>query len=192
MNWLECMIIILGVSLDIFAAMECQGALVAKINKQQLSGICVIITMWQLAALFMGNGIAWLIRREQILEDERVLGQILAIGIFAGLGIRLLMKALRDERIVERRENKQDLRRFIHMALGASIYTILAGVAIGFLEGNLWMLLIMVVLFSVLFIIGGMYTGYHLGFEQKTKAYVLGTIFFWMAGLDVLIRFFVN
>ena len=34
MNWMENLLIIAGVSLDIFAAMECQGSLVAKINKK--------------------------------------------------------------------------------------------------------------------------------------------------------------
>ena len=32
MNWMENLLIVAGVSLDIFAAMECQGSLVAKIN----------------------------------------------------------------------------------------------------------------------------------------------------------------
>ena len=36
MNWMENLLIIAGVSLDIFAAMECQGSLVAKINKKNL------------------------------------------------------------------------------------------------------------------------------------------------------------
>mgnify|MGYP000019549153 CR=1 FL=1 len=34
MNWMENLLIIAGVSLDIFAAMECQGSLVAK-NKSK-------------------------------------------------------------------------------------------------------------------------------------------------------------
>lgn len=34
MDWMENLLIIAGVSLDIFAAMECQGSLVAKINKK--------------------------------------------------------------------------------------------------------------------------------------------------------------
>ena len=38
MNWIENVLIIAGVSLDIFAAMECQGALVAKVDKKQLYG----------------------------------------------------------------------------------------------------------------------------------------------------------
>ena len=43
MNWIENVLIIAGVSLDIFAAMECQGALVAKVDKKQLSVICALI-----------------------------------------------------------------------------------------------------------------------------------------------------
>lgn len=35
MNWMENLLIIAGVSLDIFAAMECQGSLVAKNNKKK-------------------------------------------------------------------------------------------------------------------------------------------------------------
>ena len=42
MNWMENLLIIAGVSLDIFAAMECQGSLVAKINKKNLTVICGI------------------------------------------------------------------------------------------------------------------------------------------------------
>ena len=50
MNWIENVLIIAGVSLDIFAAMECQGALVAKVDKKQLSVICALIAVWQLGA----------------------------------------------------------------------------------------------------------------------------------------------
>ena len=50
MNWIENVLIIAGVSLDIFAAMECQGALVAKVDKKQLSVICALIAVWQLRA----------------------------------------------------------------------------------------------------------------------------------------------
>ena len=55
MNWIENVLIIAGVSLDIFAAMECQGALVAKVDKKQLSVICALIAVWQLCALALGN-----------------------------------------------------------------------------------------------------------------------------------------
>ena len=49
MNWMENLLIVAGVSLDIFAAMECQGSLVAKINKKNLTVICGIVWRWNLS-----------------------------------------------------------------------------------------------------------------------------------------------
>ena len=61
MNCIENVLIIAGVSLDIFAAMECQGALVAKVDKKQLSVICALIAVWQLCALALGNYLSGLL-----------------------------------------------------------------------------------------------------------------------------------
>lgn len=51
MNWIENLLILVGISLDIFAGMECQGSLVAKIDKKHLTLVCGLIAIWQLAAL---------------------------------------------------------------------------------------------------------------------------------------------
>ncbi len=55
MNWMENLLIVAGVSLDIFAAMECQGSLVAKINKKNLTVICGIVALAQLITLYLGH-----------------------------------------------------------------------------------------------------------------------------------------
>ena len=55
MNWIENLLILVGISLDIFAGMECQGSLVAKIDKKHLTLVCGLIVIWQLAALYIGN-----------------------------------------------------------------------------------------------------------------------------------------
>ena len=71
MNWIENVLIIAGVSLDIFAAMECQGALVAKVDKKQLSVICALIAVWQLCALALGNYLSGLLYRNELHNDEK-------------------------------------------------------------------------------------------------------------------------
>ena len=58
MNWIENLLILVGISLDIFAGMECQGSLVAKIDKKHLTLVCGLIAIWQLAALYIGNVLA--------------------------------------------------------------------------------------------------------------------------------------
>jgi putative Mn2+ efflux pump MntP len=188
MNGIENLLILAGVSLDIFAAMECQGSLVAKVNKKLLLAICLLVAFSQLVALFLGHFLSDLYCRMNIGSNEYRLGVILAVAIFVGLGIRLIVKAIRNEHVEEHLERDLGIRRFLRMASVSSLYTVLAGIAFGFLQTNIVSILVMIAVLTILFVIGGMYTGYHLGFASKTAVYIIGAVLLWGAGLDVLIR----
>ena len=188
MNWVENLLIVAGISLDIFGAMECQGSLVNKVNKKLLSGICVLMAVCQLIALFLGHFLSDLFCKSHPMSDERFLGEILAMVIFFGLGIRLIVKAIRNERIEEHLEMNLGIRRFVRLASVSSLYTVLAGIAFGFVGTNLVAILIMIVVITIAFVIGGMYTGYHMGFASKTTVYTVGAILLWIAGIDVLLQ----
>ena len=186
MNWMENLLIIAGVSLDLFAAMECQGSLVAKINKKNLTVICGIVALAQLITLYLGHFLSSLFCRYRSVPDEKLLGQIISMVIFMILGIRLMVKAIRNEHVEEHLEHHLGIRRFVRMACISGIYTLLTGIAFGFLETNVLMILIMIVVCTVAFVIGGIYTGYRVGYEAKTKVYIVGALLLWVAGLDVL------
>ena len=186
MDWIENLLIIAGVSLDIFAAMECQGSLVAKINKKNLTVICGIVALAQLITLYLGHFLSSLFCRYRSVPDEKLLGQIISMVIFMILGIRLMVKAIRNEHVEEHLEHNLGIRRFVRMACISGIYTLLTGIAFGFLETNVLMILIMIVVCTVAFVIGGIYTGYRVGYEAKTKVYIVGALLLWVAGLDVL------
>ena len=185
MNWMENLLIA-GVSLDIFAAMECQGSLVAKINKKNLTVICGIVALAQLITLYLGHFLSSLFCHYRSVPDEKLLGQIISMVIFVILGIRLMVKAIRNEHVEEHLEHHLGIRRFVRMACISGIYTLLTGIAFGFLETNVLMILIMIVVCTVAFVIGGIYTGYRVGYEAKTKVYIVGALLLWVAGLDVL------
>ena len=186
MNWMENLLIIAGVSLDIFAAMECQGSLVAKINKKNLTVICGIVALAQLITLYLGHFLSSLFCHYRSVPDEKLLGQIISMVIFMILGIRLMVKAIRNEHVEEHLEHHLGIRRFVRMACISGIYTLLTGIAFGFLETNVLMILIMIVVCTVAFVIVGIYTGYRVGYEAKTKVYIVGALLLWVAGLDVL------
>ena len=126
MNWIENLLIIIGISLDIFAGMECQGSLVAKINKKHLTKVCVLIVVWQLAALYIGHVLARLLYVNDLARDERFIGTVIAAVIFFCLGVRLIVKAIKNERVNEHREENLGFKRFWRMAAVTSIYTLLA------------------------------------------------------------------
>ena len=80
------------------------------------------------------------------------------------------------------------MKRVLRIAGITAFYTVLAGIAFGFLGTGLFTIMIMVALLTVICIVAGIYTGYHFGFEQKTKVYIVGAILFWAAGIDVIVR----
>lgn len=188
MDWIQNLLIIAGTSFDVFAAMECQGSLVRKVNKKQLAVICGIASILQFAAMFTGYVLSYEYCKKNPMENETLLGEILSTAILVYLGVSLMIKAAKNERVDEHLVTTFDIHWYLRLGLMTSLYTLLAGIAFGFLQTQLSAILVMVVCFTIVSMIAGMYTGYHFGFEQKTKAYVVGAVLLWIAGLEVLVR----
>ena len=142
--------------------------------------------------MYIGYFLSTLVIKKNPVSDEALLGEILSIAILFCLGIRLSIKAVKNERIEERLQAEISIKRTMRIAALTSGYTILAGIAFGFLNTGLFAILVMVTVLTVVCIIAGVYTGYHFGFEQKTKVYVLGALLFWIAGIDIIIRCVMN
>lgn len=192
MNMIEELVVIAGISLDIFAVMECQGSLVAKIEKQHLALMSVILVAGQALTLGVGNLLSVFLGRYQTSEYEIFLEEVLAVVIFFGMGIRLLLKAWKNERVVERREEKFHMREFVQLCVRNCMFTLLIGIAFGFLDSGVLQVLCIAAAMTVLVTVLGMYTGYRLGFEHKVKAYLAGGVLLIAAGADVIIRYIIN
>ena len=192
MSWIEIVLITIGMSLDTFAAVECQGALVAKLEKKRLSMAVTVIALWQTIALLIGSFLVTLLNQyDTQLSGEAFIGRILAILILFGMGLRMFVKAWRNERIVEKREDGLDIKKTFFSITKGTIFTILTGIAFAFLEADIKAVLIMIICVTIAMVIIGLYTGYRLGFEQKSKAYIGGGALLIAAGIDVIVRYIV-
>lgn len=192
MSWIEIVLITIGMSLDTFAAVECQGALVAKLEKKRLSMAVTVIALWQTIALLIGSFLVTLLNQyDTQLSGEAFIGRILAILILFGMALRMFVKAWRNERIVEKREDGLDIKKTFFSIAKGTIFTILTGIAFAFLEADIKAVLIMIICVTIAMVIIGLYTGYRLGFEQKSKAYIGGGALLIAAGIDVIVRYIV-
>ena len=190
MNWIENLLIIGGVSLDIFATMECEGSVVAKIDKKKLAEISILTVVFQMAVLYLGSlGSGRLMRQEGVAENEILLSNVIAAIIFAGLGVHLIIKAVRNERIYEHRQDTFSWKKILLGIVGTGIYTLLAGFAFGLMGIRMRACILLLGICSLLMVVAGVYTGYRFGFEQKKKAYGIGAVLLWAAGIDVLIQY---
>lgn len=188
MSWFEDLLIVAGASLEIFAFMECQGSVVCKVNKRNLCTICGLLVVCQLAALSAGHFLSDLFCRRHQMPNEAMLGELVAAAIFFLLGIRLVKKAVKKERLEERLQTQLNKRSILGIAVVSGFYTVLAGIALGFLHTDILSVLAMLTVLTVVFAVSGMYVGYRLGFAPKPKVYVAGAVLLWAAGIDVLMR----
>ena len=92
MNWIETLIIVCGLSMDVFASVECQGAMLAKIRTKQLVLVTLLVSVWQVIVLYLGNLGADLLCKYDIKESQVILGEVISVAVFLCLGIRLLIK----------------------------------------------------------------------------------------------------
>ena len=181
MNWIENILIIAGISLDIFAAMEIEGAMLADVKRKSLIVACVIVTLLQMLFFWGGYLVCFLLQGESI-------GYIVAVIVFALLGIRLLIKAIKREFVQEKRRDNIRVRDYIKIIAVTSFYTLCAGCVCGFVGTSVLMMTVVILICSILVVVGGLYTGYHFGFESKTGAYVAGALLLWVAGGEILLR----
>ena len=192
MNLMEIVLINVGVSLNIFVVAECQGAVVARLKKKQLAAAGIWIAVWQTGALLLGSFFVTLLNRfDTQLSQEAFIGKILAILIFFGMGIRMFLKSWRNERVIEKRQDEVNFKKIFFMSMRGTVFTILTGIAFGFLETDLQMILLIIACVTVLAVLFGTYTGYRFGFEQKTKVYVVGGVLLFAAGIDVIVRYII-
>ena len=189
MEIVEELMIVAGISLNIFAVMECQGSLVAKIEKKYLALMCLILMAGQALALGTGTSISALLYHYRRTGDDAFLEKVLAAGILLCLGIRFLLKAWRNERIIERRKEEFDMQEFLHLCIRNFMFSLLVGIVFGFMGGRIMQILLITVIMTAGVTILGMYTGYRLGFEHKVKAYLCGGVLLIMAGVDVIARY---
>ncbi len=188
MNWIENLLIIAGVLLDVFAAMEIQGAMLSHIKKRTLVIACFVVTVIELSFYYIGYLGCWMLAERGYIANPIYYGEAVAAIVLALLGVRLLVKAVKREFVQERLKESIRVIDYARIIVMSSIYTAAAGCACGLVGITVWQMFITIVALSIIMVILGMYTGLHYGFENKTKAYVIGALLLWGVSLEMLLH----
>lgn len=188
MNWLENLLILVGISLDIFAASEVEGSMLGQVKGRILVLAALLVAFLQLGILFVGYYFSKEAVQLNMLEDGVKAGSMIAIVIFIFLGVRLFKKAVSSEIVLEHK-SKITIKYYLrHIGLD-SIYTFFTGVACGLVcDTNIWVMVAIIMISCFAVVVFGTITGYRLGFGSKSKLYGLGAIMLWVAAVEILLR----
>ena len=188
MNWLGNLLIIVGISFDVYAAMEVRGAMLAKIKPKILILTGLLFTLIQSIFFFGGYFITYEMVMHNEVKNADSLGCELAAVIFFVLAARLFHKALKHEEIEEKCE-EMSIKMYVRIILAGAMYTLIAGLACGLIGTNhqlpqyIIMMLLFIICTTIVVVSAGIYTGYRFGFSSKPKFYIVGTVLLGIAGL---------
>lgn len=188
MNWLGNLLIIVGISFDVYAAMEVRGAMLAKIKPKILILTGLLFTLIQSIFFFGGYFITYEMVMHNEVKNADSLGCELAAVIFFVLAARLFHKALKHEEIEEKCE-EMSIKMYVRIILAGAMYTLIAGLACGLIGTNhqlpqyIIMMLLFIICTTIVVVSAGIYTGYRFGFSSKPKFYIIGTVLLGIAGL---------
>ena len=188
MNWLGNLLIIVGISFDVYAAMEVRGAMLAKIKPKILILTGLLFTLIQSILFFGGYFITYEMVMHNEVKNADSLGCELAAVIFFVLAARLFHKALKHEEIEEKCE-EMSIKMYVRIILAGAMYTLIAGLACGLIGTNhqlpqyIIMMLLFIICTTIVVVSAGIYTGYRFGFSSKPKFYIVGTVLLGIAGL---------
>lgn len=198
MNWLGNLLIIVGISFDVYAAMEVRGAMLAKIKPKILILTGLLFTLIQSIFFFGGYFITYEMVMHNEVKNADSLGCELAAVIFFVLAARLFHKALKHEEIEEKCE-EMSIKMYVRIILAGAMYTLIAGLACGLIGTNhqlpqyIIMMLLFIICTTIVVVSAGIYTGYRFGFSSKPKIYIVGTVLLGIAGLwSLLIGIFLK
>ena len=116
---------------------------------------------------------------------------IIAVAIFGVLGALMIRKAWKNEPVIEHRDDRYAWKGLIARLALISTWTLVLGVALGFLGTGTVVLLTVISAATVVVVIAGLHVGYHMGYEQKTKAYAIGGVLLLIGAVDTIFRFVV-
>ena len=188
MSWLENLLMVAGILLDVFAAMEIQGAMIAQIKKRTIAIACAVVTGLELLFYFIGYIICRFFAVNGYIADPLNSGEIVAVIVLTLLGIRLIAKAIKREFIQERRKDSLKVWDYIRIVVVSCVYTAAAGCACGLVGTTIWQIITIILIISVLMVLAGLYTGLHFGFEKKTIAYFAGALLLWGVSAEILLH----
>ncbi len=167
-------LIFVGLALGIYGVVIQRGANLVHIDGST-AAVSLIWGAVHLGASLAGYGIGcWILRFEMARERSIFWIHLLAGVIFAGIGIRMLLKAFQKKSYLEHRMEKLDIREDVILALRLCIYVFFTGIACALLQFSLPVVLVCAFVITAAFAVGGYISGRAWGAEPSGKAYAIG------------------
>lgn len=188
MSLLEIILISIGLTMDVFAYALSKGAMMSEIRKKNLLKICSIFTFWQVISMILGNLLTNIPFTAKLGMDVGHDSNTFSVLIFLGLGIYMIVKAIKEKPVEEKKDEIISAKQIVVWACITSIDAFIAGIGFGFLETDFLLLVFIIGITTISMVIIGMYIGYWMGCQFRRTAVTIGGCILLFGAVEFIIR----
>lgn len=189
MSILENILIVAGVSLNIFLIGQYEGSMVRKVEWKAVFLICLIAAVFESVAMLSGyllTRIPFFSASES--DDLRNFCYFVAAILFLLIASYMIYKAFRRKPVQERL-HEIAYRRIVLEVVLVALFTFLAGIAWGFIGRNIFMATGVIAAATVLACIAGIWVGFREGCRGRYVIYGIGGAMLAFVGAEILVRY---
>ena len=180
MNYIELLILAIGLAMDSFAVSICKGLSMKKLNKKSAFIIALYFGFFHFIFPVLGYflGVAF----SSIVEKADHWIAFVLLGI---VGAKMIMESFEEESNIN---DSVDFKTMLLLSIATGIDAFAIGVSFAFINVNIWLsssiIFIVVYLFSVL----GVYLGNKFGNKFGNKAELFGGVILILMGIKILLE----
>ena len=189
MSILESVLIVAGLSMNVFLMGQYEGSMICRIDKKAVLIVCLIVAVFETFSMWAG----YLLTRisffaESGSADLRRFCYFVAAVLFLLIASYMVYKAVRHAPIQEKLR-KIGYRRVVLEVILIALFTFMAGIGWGFIGHNIYMATGVIGCATVLAAIGGIWMGYTQGCRLRYAIYGTGGAMLAFVGADILVRY---
>ncbi len=191
MSLWQIIIIIVGLSLDVFAYCLYKGAMISEVRKGQITKVVSLFTGFQVGMMVLGTLITSVPAiRGRYLSANRLWTLLAAVTFFA-LGTGMIVKSARrrGRKIEEQKQDGFNFHIIVFWAFLTSIDGLIAGLGFGFMGLRLLGTLALTAIITAASAIVGFTAGYWLGCSPMNKFITIGGCLVLVGGTNLLVNY---
>lgn len=194
MDFLQILLVVVGLSLDVFAYGLYKGAMISRIHKANLLKMIGIFSGFQMGMMLVGAIITMIPAIHPDYTSANRLWEMAAAVLFFGLGIWMILRSFNKKykKIEEQVNDNFDYKMIVFWAFMTSLDALIAGFGFGLLSAQLWVTILTLGIVTAASVIVGVLAGYLLGCGPMNRFIAAGGGIVIIGGIDILVHFFQN
>lgn len=184
MNFIEILMISIGLAMDAFAVSICKGISCREVDKKKCIKVGVSFGGFQALMPIFGFYIGAGLRKFVFTIDH-----FIVFGILVVLGANMIYECFCGKK--EKMSDEISYKSLVIPAIATSIDALSVGITFAFLHVNVWIASFIIGIVAFIFSSMGVYIGNTIGSKGEKKAQFLGGIILIFMGIKVLIEHFI-